>query len=222
MLLSDTMRFSSLTNALHDRRATQEGTKTSPLGAFCQTSCRFRCARISAALVLFCFCTMIVDTGLAQGGKAAPLRLLGKFAVDVAYRVATKKVVEGIETRIYPENEPERTEPRVSGYTFTLMWQSHHGTYVGHLRMQGVRGTFRVRTPDSAIIDQDITASYYKGAVLLVGSNPRYATSGGTVNDYAPDGFRLVPLSTGEWTIVDTIDAQGVYSPVQVVQSGTF
>lgn len=165
---------------------------------------------------------MIVDTGLAQGGKAAPLRLLGKFAVDVAYRVATKKVVEGIETRIYPENEPERTEPRVSGYTFTLMWQSHHGTYVGHLRMQGVRGTFRVRTPDSAIIDQDITASYYKGAVLLVGSNPRYATSGGTVNDYAPDGFRLVPLSTGEWTIVDTIDAQGVYSPVQVVQSGTF
>ena len=34
ILLSDTLGFSSLINALHDRRATQEGTKTSLLGPF--------------------------------------------------------------------------------------------------------------------------------------------------------------------------------------------
>ena len=33
-MLSDTLGFSSLINALHDRRATQEGTKTSLLGLF--------------------------------------------------------------------------------------------------------------------------------------------------------------------------------------------
>jgi protocatechuate 3,4-dioxygenase beta subunit len=34
ILLSDTLGFSSLINALHDRRATQEGTKTSLMGPF--------------------------------------------------------------------------------------------------------------------------------------------------------------------------------------------
>ncbi len=105
---------------------------------------------------------------------------------------------------------------------FTLVWQSHDGIYSGKLRMQRVTGTFRVRAPNGIIFDQDMEASYVNGDVLLVGSNPRYAGSSEPAYDYSPDIFRLTQLPTGEWTIVDTIDTQGLGAQVRVVEAGTF
>lgn len=173
-----------------------------------------RSMRISAAVVLYLamLFASYPDTSSAQGTAASNvLKLLGKFAMGVATGVTASIVADEAKGMIH----------QVSGYKFTLMWQSRDGNYSGTLVMRGVKGTFRVRTPIN-IIDQDMGTQSYEGDILLVGSNPRYAGSLASVPDYSPDTFRLTQLQSGEWIIADTCNTQGMCAPVHVVEAGTF
>jgi|SRR6516225_5180088 len=111
--------------------------------------------------------------------------------------------------------------PQVSGYTFTLTWQSDDGIYLGTLVMQGVTGYFRVNAPDATGIDQDMIAVPRNGYIYLIGSNPRYAGSAIPAY-YSPDNFVLTQLSDGEWSIASTCDDQGRYAPVAVIDARAF
>jgi hypothetical protein len=191
-----------------------------------------RSARISAALVL-CFMLLAACPipSAAQGASARnALRLLGKFAVNVATSVATSIASDEVKAAIHHgENTPgdaasqiaRKTGPPVSGYTFTLTWRSDDGIYSGRLVMEGVTGYFHVSTPDATWIDQDMHAVSHHGAIYIIGSNPRYA--GSTIPAYySADNFLLTQLSDGEWSIASTCDSQGKYAPVAVVEANTF
>jgi|SRR6516165_12334 len=192
-----------------------------------------RSTRISAAatVCLYMFLAACPTPGAAQGASTRnALRLLGKFAVTVAANVATSIASDEAKAAIHPEQNANgnatsqitnEAQPQVSGYTFTLTWQSDDGIYLGTLVMQGVTGYFRVNAPDATGIDQDMIAVPRNGYIYLIGSNPRYAGSAIPAY-YSPDNFVLTQLSDGEWSIASTCDDQGRYAPVAVIDARAF
>jgi len=192
-----------------------------------------RSTRISAAatVCLYMFLAACPTPGAAQGASTRnALRLLGKFAVTVAANVATSIASDEAKAAIHPEQNANgnatsqitnEAQPQVSGYPFTLTWQSDDGIYLGTLVMQGVTGYFRVNAPDATGIDQDMIAVPRNGYIYLIGSNPRYAGSAIPAY-YSPDNFVLTQLSDGEWSIASTCDDQGRYAPVAVIDARAF
>lgn len=108
---------------------------------------------------------------------------------------------------------PPETFSGVYG-TARLDWSAHGISYVGIAKLSGPIGGIAVEyySPDvgaKLTVLQDLELQSYQGNWFYVGHNPTYASIGQPAN-YSPDTFKLSPISTGGWTIIEMCDLQGV------------
>lgn len=61
---------------------------------------------------------------------------------------------------------------------------------------------------------QDLELRQDGRLLYYMGSNPRDPADGTPASTYSPDGFRLVEVQSGVWSITEVCDLQGVCAPV--------
>jgi hypothetical protein len=164
--------------------------------------------------------TFYPETGAAQARYAMrTVQVLGSFAKAVITAVVIDRTIKTLDAQEKPA-VTNKEAPRT--FRFTLKWKYPQDSiaYIGTLVMLGDSGSFRVRTPEGIIIDQDMAADSDGEEVWLRGSNPRFAPNSESPDDYYyyADSFRLMQVQSGDWTVADTCDAEKC-APVRVVRA---
>jgi hypothetical protein len=174
-------------------------------------------ATILTSMIALTFCP---QTGAAQARYAMQtMEVLGSFAKAVITAVVVDRTIKKLDAQ--EKAAPRDTEAPVT-FRFTLRWKYPKDSlgYVGTLVMVGDSGSFRVRTPEGFLIDQDMIADSDGEEVWLRGSDPRFAPNSETAEnyDYYADSFRLMQVQSGDWTVADTCDQERC-APVHVVRA---
>lgn len=95
-----------------------------------------------------------------------------------------------------------------------LEWGVNGIAYVATIQTWGHAGVvdvayFLAVIDSTVVVRQDLELRYHRGEWFYVGSNPRLLSNGAAFPYYSPDAFRLIPTSSGLWTITDSCDRQG-------------
>lgn len=117
--------------------------------------------------------------------------------------------------------QPSAAAPAPRGITGRahLSWNVYGSPYEAVIETSGQTGVVRVafvgQSGSAEQVDQDLVLEQGAGFLFYRGSNPRYAGTGTPHPTYSPDGFRLVEMQSGVWSITETCDEQGVCAPVR-------
>lgn len=118
-----------------------------------------------------------------------------------------------------PDDGPDPDPPSVGGPTgrAQVQWIALGVTYTAVVETDGTSGVADVTFIDNQGIEltvrEDLSFQEVDGGYAYIGSDPRDAITGGTVN-YSPDIFHLEQTSTG-WFFSEVCDVQGVCGPAQ-------
>ncbi len=120
-----------------------------------------------------------------------------------------------------PVEDVPAVVPQAAGITGRahLSWNIYGAPYEATIETYGQTGLVRVayigQEGYEEQVDQDLVLQQGPNLLYYRGMNPRYAGTDTPHPTYSPDGFRLVEIQSGVWSITEVCDEQGVCAPVQ-------
>ncbi|HEU0298283.1 MAG TPA: hypothetical protein VFR37_02490 [Longimicrobium sp.] len=158
-----------------------------------------------------------------NAGKTAlqPERAAEQSAPDRSVPATQPPAVKTVDQAAPAQEPPAVAPPQPAGITGRahLSWNLGGDPYEATIETYGQTGVVRVafigQSGYEEQVDQDLVLQQGDGFLFYRGMNPRYAGTDTPHPSYSPDGFRLVELRTGVWSITEMCDEQGACAPVE-------